>query len=472
MSTPSYFDRHPQSTSTLPTRPGPSPHTPGRTSSAFPPLTPSTSNLASPALSYRHPGTASDTDDPVIFSLSTRFLCAGFGGETASRCRIAFDTALRRRVGDYSAYIPDEGLKKTRKKRKKGKVDAPAWGVEVEGWSMDLHSSRSKVGQAANGERGGRAGISVGLTGDLVERAVREAYTRSLLLDSKTRKAVLVLPEVLPRELVAKVLRVLFEGQMVEIPSFASSNTESIKVPFGALADVVEDTFFTPSPSHQHQNDKPDDQEPPLPQLLFKCLLALPPDVRAVCMSGIMFTGSGSNIPGFKQRVVDEVSALVQQRGFDPVEGKAADERRRRERETAAKRREAARKSLPPVAEDGKPSASEAPQVIDEIDVKLMKQAEKFAKPTVTGMVRGIETLGAWAGASLFGGLRVKGVVVVERDAFLQNGMAGANKRDSGPAGGVAGMGAGRKSYAGTDVTGRAGGIEGERSGWTLGAWA
>lgn len=101
-----------------------------------------------------------------------------------------------------------------------------------------------------------------------------------------------------------------------------------------------------------------------------------------------------------------------------------------------------------------------------------MKQAEKFAKPTVTGMVRGIETLGAWAGASLFGGLRVKGVVVVERDAFLQNGMAGANKRDSGPAGGVAGMGAGRKSYAGTDVTGRAGGIEGERSGWTLGAWA
>lgn len=283
-------------------------------------------------------------------------------------------------MGDYSAYIPDEGLKKTRKKRKKGKVDAPAWGVEVEGWSMDLHSSRSKVGQAANGERGGRAGISVGLTGDLVERAVREAYTRSLLLDSKTRKAVLVLPEVLPRELVAKVLRVLFEGfavpgvtvlgsgvascvgagvrsgvvchvgwrecvvsavyeyrvvregrsergyrgvvrgmgkvvewagrrgeegggwrgvedvgmtveeaeevarrmswcrrrrwegedevtdmdrQMVEIPSFASSNTESIKVPFGALADVVEDTFFTPSPSHQHQNDKPDDQEPP-----------------------------------------------------------------------------------------------------------------------------------------------------------------------------------------------------------------
>ena len=495
-------------------------------------------------------------------------------------------------MGDYGAYIPEEGLRRKRQ-RKKWKVDHPAWGVKVEGWSMDLHSHfRSKADQASSG-REGRAGISAGLTSSLLDRAIREAYTRSLLLDSKARRVVLVLPEVLPRELVAKVLRVLFEGfavpgvtvlgrgvascvgagvrsgmicqigwrecvvsavyeyrvvregrsergyrgvvqgmgkmvqwaemgegrgkreggggwrdvedvgmtveeaeevarrmgwcrrrrrgeeelddtdvQMVEIPSFASSNTESIRVPFGAFADVVEDAFFIPSPPHQHDNDKPDDHELPLPQLLFKCLLALPPDVRAVCMSRIMFTGSGSNIPGFKQRVLDEVSALVERRGFDPVEGKAADERRRRERENAAKRRDAANKSLPPLAEDGKPSASEAPQVIDEIDVKLMKQAEKFAKPHVTGVVRGIETLGAWAGASLFGALRVKGSVAVEREAFLQYGLTGANKRDSGAADGVAGMGAGRKSYVGTDVTTRAGGIDGERSGWTLGAWA
>lgn len=593
MSTPSYFDRHPQSSSTLPSRPGPSPHTPGRTASNLP-LTPSTPNLASPSLSYRHPGTAAD-DDPVILSFSTRFLCAGFGGETAPRCCIPFNAGLRRRVGDYGAYIPEDcdgsSEQPRKRKRRKEKVDDAAWGAEVEGWSMDLHrgSNTPEAGAGAGG--GGGAGVSVGLTGDLVERAVREAYTRSLLLDTKTRRVVLVLPEVLPRELLQRVLRVLFEVfvvpavtvlgrgvascvaagmrsglvchvgwresvvsavyeyrvvregrsergyrgvvqrmgkmvewtdawartgrgevggwmavedvamtveeaeevarrtgwcrgyrrgeeelddadlQMVEIPSVASSS-ESLKLPFGAFADVVEDAFFIPSPSHEHHNDKPDDHELPLQQLLFKCLLALPPDVRAVCMSRVMFTGSGSNIPGFKQRVLNEVSALIQQRGFDPVEGKAADERRRREREQVAKRREAARKALPSVAEDGKPSASEAPQVVDEIDLKLMRQAEKFVKPLVAGVVRGIETLGAWAGASLFGGLRVKGVVAVERDAFLQYGLAGANKRDSGPAAGVAGMGAARKSYAGADVTGKAGGIDGERSGWTLGAWA
>lgn len=44
----------------------------------------------------------------------------------------------------------------------------------------------------------------------------------------------------------------------------------------------------------------------------------------------------------------------------------------------------------------------------------------------VKGVVRGVQTLGPWAGASLVAGLRVKGVHEVEREDFPKHGLTDA----------------------------------------------
>lgn len=64
----------------------------------------------------------------------------------------------------------------------------------------------------------------------------------------------------------------------------------------------------------------------------------------------------------------------------------------------------------------------------DPIEERLRRDQSKGTKPTVSGSIRGVESLGAWAGASLMANLRIKGLVEIERDSFLQYGLAGARR--------------------------------------------
>ncbi len=75
----------------------------------------------------------------------------------------------------------------------------------------------------------------------------------------------------------------------------------------------------------------------------------------------------------------------------------------------------------------------------------------------VSGVIRGVETLGAWAGASLLANLRIRGVVDIDRDSFLQHGLAGARREAE-------------VNVATQRNLPRA--RTGERGGWTLGTWA
>ncbi|KAL9131296.1 MAG: hypothetical protein Q9217_000731 [Psora testacea] len=570
----SYFDRKPSS-SARPAlshlQPDPSsPHTPPRQFS---------STFSSPSVSYRA------EEDAIIFELGNRHLSAGFAGESCPRCKLGFGPEESRRAGDYRRWLPGHN-ERTRKRRR-----LCAWETDHELWQMDLR------------------GFDLGIVEDKIERAIREAYNKYLLLDSKARKVYLILPSILPHQLLNRVLHTLFEnfqmpsvtllspsilatvaagcrsGLVVDIgwretiitavydyrdvsqnrtvrgikmatssmarllehheeertrhPAWGEiseedgsgdlsvsvdlaqaeevmtrmawcrqrpikprehssgdvssydirylgmeeerfeedvntsphiNNTDpksipspffprqSIQVPFSAYAVVVEDTLLA-KPNNLWDVD---DHEQPLPQLIFKLMVSLPPDVRSVCMSRIMVTGGGSNIPGLKSRIIDEVAAMVQERGWDPVYGKAAVERRRRLREINEERHR--RELSKPDDHDTIPNvpASLAPEVYHEIDEKLRREQEKCSQPTVSGVVRGVETLGAWAGGSLLASLRIKGIVDIEKDAFLQHGLAGA-KRESD----VSALPQ-RKSY-GADIS-RAG--IGERTSWTLGAWA
>ena len=495
-----------------------------------------------------------------------------------------------RRVGDYRRWMPGFG----ERKRKRQRFDV--WGDDHELWRMDVR------------------GLDMGLVGDKIERAVREAVTKHLLIDMKGRKLVVVLPSLMPHPLLNMVLATLFttfqnpmitllsppvlstlmaglrSGLVVDIgwretivtgiyeyrevhekrttramrmvtlamarllerqdpeqgkqnkrpadavgeeadngivavdleqaeeittrmawcrsrsgPFPASQTSQDLSTQLGNVSiaenerkdsasssDLIENTPIPiPSPfsprlsiqllfsafaspvetallGNSMLRHELDDNDQPLHKLIYNSLLSLPPDVRAVCMSRIIFTGGGSKIPGLKARLLDEVATLVEARGWDPVEGKVADERRKRLREVSGNRqatkvKEVGTKNMNSSFDEKaleaniSNPASLAPPVSDPMEEKIRREQNKGMKPTVSGVVRGVETLGAWAGASLLVNLRIKGVVEIERDTFLQHGLAGARRDAEASA-------APQKAMPRPSI--------GWQTGWTLGPWA
>ncbi|KAL8830495.1 MAG: hypothetical protein Q9191_001399 [Dirinaria sp. TL-2023a] len=593
---PSYFDRKPPSSN----RPGLS-HLQQDPSSPLTPQRNFSSTFSSPSISYRN------EEESFVFELGSRHLSAGIAGETRPRCTLSFGPEDSRRVGDYRRWLPE--YKKVIRTQRESE-----WSQDYELWRMDLRE------------------VDLGLVEDKIERAVREAHIKYFLMDQKPRRLVLVLPSIMPHQLLSSVLSSIFLNfQFPSITLFstpilhtiAAGCRSSLVVDIGwaetvltavyeyrevkqtrttratksillqmvrmlarqdepamkilaegyyealvqADFDVVEDvtarmawcpkkkaepgasniqdrptrvrkgrkkrmepileedavgdaendvgTEAQNADSSQEQMDtedpiiaipspftpgktldvpfsyfalpvetalladgKPtrqlDDHEQAVHLLMFKTLLGLPTDVRSLCMSRIIITGGGSNIPGLKTRLLDEVSALVEERGWGGVEGEAADKRRQRlkeishnlqkregvenwpKKESKASLEDSSRAELVPSA------ASLQEQIHDEITRKLERDRIKGSKPAVSAVIRGVESLGAWAGGSLLAGLKVKGVVDIERDAFLQHGLAGARKEaDS--------SGTQHRQSVGPNIA--RGGIQ-ERSGWTLGAWA
>lgn len=224
---------------------------------------------------------------------------------------------------------------------------------------------------------------------------------------------------------------------------------KTLQIPFRKLSGPVEDGLFAIG-KDRHDLD---DHDQPLPQLLYKTLLSLPPDVRSQCMARIIITGGGSNIAGVKTRILNELKAIVAERGWDPVYGKVATESRKH-LETIRN----TRLTKKPIA-GASAETHLRPQVEDPIAEKLEKEKMKHSKAALAGEIRGVETLGAWAGGSLVASLKVKGVVEIDRDSFLTNGFAGA-KRGSEITQTTQRMSLGARAGLG------------EKSGWTLGAWA
>ena len=542
-----YFDRKPNAAP----RPGlahlqgepSSPHTPHRTfSSAF----------SSPSLSYRA------EEEVLVFELGARHLSAGIAGENNPRCRLGFGPENGRRVGNYHPYYPEYRDRPRKRKRDYN------WGEEYELWRMDLR------------------GVDLGLVEDKIERAVREAYTKYLLLDSKNKRLVLVLPSLLPHRLLSSILTTIFSnfqtpsitlfssptvnvvaagcraGLVVDIgwdetvitgvydfreiqvfrtaramklitkhmaellkeyadPAAASregpelSDNDKTRLPFQLSFDsryfefaeeVVSRIAWCPTepyanppprqnpsttteyPSHSPKTKTPetisitsplpprqtlqipftefaspvekgllgqgsniqtlDLEEQPLPQLIYTTLLSLPTDVRAACISRIIIVGGGSHIAGLKTRLLNDLTRIIATRGWNPIQGRAA--------------RAVANNPNPKSDKPRGAGTMLEPQVEDEITEKLEKEKMKRCPAEMVGEVRGVETLGAWAGGSLVASLKVKGVVEIERDVFLANGLAGA-RRESEMVGATQRMSLGARTGLG------------EKNGWTLGNW-
>ncbi|KAL4870923.1 hypothetical protein BDV12DRAFT_164919 [Aspergillus spectabilis] len=219
----------------------------------------------------------------------------------------------------------------------------------------------------------------------------------------------------------------------VSMPSSSHPGYSDIELPFSKLAEPVEKVLFAEGVADCDL----DDEEKPISVVVYNTLLSLPPDVRGICMSRIVFIGGGANIPGVRRRVLDEVAHLVKQYGWSPVRGKVILQKLQKlnlsQQTTPSKTSDAQSKAGSDAADDTADesdyeTADEAEVEIDPIEQKLLRTREKEAIRPVQGILREVESLGPWAGASLATSLKIRGLVEIEREKYLQNGLAGASR--------------------------------------------
>ncbi|KAI5296800.1 hypothetical protein KEM55_005577 [Ascosphaera atra] len=144
---------------------------------------PSYSTTSTAATSYRH------EEDAVILELGSRYLRAGFEGESAPMCVMRISPENGRRVGDYRGWIDDDGHTTERRRAVK---DVDEWCKGYELWNTDVRK------------------VDVGLFEDKIERAIREIYNKYLLTDTGNSRIVLVLPSVVPHPALSALLSTIF----------------------------------------------------------------------------------------------------------------------------------------------------------------------------------------------------------------------------------------------------------------------
>lgn len=220
----------------------------------------------------------------------------------------------------------------------------------------------------------------------------------------------------------------------------STSPPKKLDMTYDQLAIPSEDTFFA-SERPQHTFD---DEELPIPLLIYRSLLKLPMDVRALCMARIIFTGGCSSVLGLRGRIFDEVNSLIEKHGWDPVHGKGVEAYK-----TNPKLRQGSKQ-----AGDGGPTDAEgtgdgggggaggghevdgmwvdAPKQerepeLDPIDDQLRKGRHQ-EKPRLQGQLRAVESLGAWSGASLLNLLKIPALATVERETWREQGITGASR--------------------------------------------
>jgi len=114
-----------------------SPHTPLR-------------NISS---AFGSPSSLRAEEDTIILELGSRYLRAGFSGDAVPKAVVDFSPEEQRRAGDYSRW--EVGYTRGRREEK-------SWGETHELWRPDLR------------------GLDLGLVGDKIDRAVRDAFTKSV----------------------------------------------------------------------------------------------------------------------------------------------------------------------------------------------------------------------------------------------------------------------------------------------------
>lgn len=160
----------------------------------------------------------------------------------------------------------------------------------------------------------------------------------------------------------------------------------------------------------------PDDEEVPLHRVMYNALLAVPPDVRGICISRMVFTGDGAENNALTSSILKSFEKLLKDRGWTGVQGKKLRSKRAGLSELAQERA--------PASTRHDDSVLAKPGVL--IEERHLHEKAKHLQSPVHGVVRQVESLGPWSGASLITALKVKSFVEIQRDRFLAQGLGGA----------------------------------------------
>ena len=253
-----------------------------------------------------------------------------------------------------------------------------------------------------------------------------------------------------------------------DAPITISLSSTTVQTQLSDLADPLEVLFVVDSNSHDL-----DDENLPIHLLAYDVLLRLPIDIRKTCMSRIVITGGSSNIPGVKRRILQELENTINTRGWDLVRNYGS---AKSPRKGDVLHNNASNIPLRPAQKEGKltESISNTEDSADYIPIHLIPQEPDIILSKIKmqqrlnsdvnppeGTLGLFNSLGSWTGASLTMGLRVRGVVEIERDRFMSTGLlGGAVKKDISVTAQRQSMGPGVRQV-GT-----------EKSHWNLGVWA
>lgn len=254
------------------------------------------------------------------------------------------------------------------------------------------------------------------------------------------------------------------QNSVASIPLRSISPPRTIQVPFDKIADVCDDTFFDLSMAPTTF----DDEDFPVHLLIYRHLLQLPMDVRAICMPRILFTGGCSNILGIKERIMDEVTGMVNRKGWANVSGKHVEESRNSQ---FSDRRASVARSVSSAAtasdlgeeqESSRPSSiGTQSDISDPIEAKIARHRPQIAQ--MQGEFRTLHSLGPWAGASLVSQLKMPAMATVDRELWLQQGANGATRPNE--------IDVKAQQRQSMGAGGFIRGSGGHHTNWTLGAW-
>ncbi len=111
-------------------------------------------SLSTPTSSFSSPSALRAEEDILVLDIGTRCLRVGFAGDAVPKAVIPFGPNESRRAGDYRQYT--RGYEKDWRQR----VGNKQWGEQWELWRPDTR------------------GIDLGLVGDRIARAMREAVPK------------------------------------------------------------------------------------------------------------------------------------------------------------------------------------------------------------------------------------------------------------------------------------------------------
>ena len=135
------------------------------------PGSPHTPLRATPS-AYVSPSALRAEEDCIILELGSRYLRAGFAGDSLPKAVVEFGTEEQRRPGDYRKWLGDyEGDWKKR-------IRGNGWGQDNELWELDLR------------------GVDLGLVGDKIERSVRMAFTKSVHMEGLPSSTKLIMIQI------------------------------------------------------------------------------------------------------------------------------------------------------------------------------------------------------------------------------------------------------------------------------------